>query len=521
MTKKVNLIVAVDTYNGFSLNDEIPWGVLKPDIKRFYHLTKNTTVIMGRKTWESLVRSNVAPLKNRMNYVISRNPDNFSVEAVFFTNLTEAINNAPTDTVFLIGGQEIYHEAIEKNIWNTIYITRIFAYYECDRYISLPVLQNGIVKYLEDESFDSESRLSYCYETYVKCEIHALEPFYTFSQLPSTVCFKTNQEETQYLKILEQLLNAPKRKTRNGTTRSIFSPPPMEFDLSDGSFPVLTTKRIWIKGVFEELIWFLSGSTNSKELEAKGINIWKGNSSREFLDSRGLQHFPEGEIGETYGALFRNWGNSIDQVTELINKIKNNPTDRRLIINLFKPDSIEKCALPPCLCWYQFYCESTSTNEVSTSNSQLSEGMSEGVKPPSDRVRGLEANSERNTREASEKQNSEKENNFLDLFIHIRSSDFCLGCPWNILTGAFMLILIAKVTNRKPRRLIVNLGDTHIYEEHVELFRIQLTRQPKEFPTIKIDKELNTLDDILNLKFEEIKINNYNPFPSIKAEMVA
>lgn len=453
----IKLICAIDNNNGIGKNNNIPWN-LKQDLKHFAELTKGHNVIMGRKTWESLHN----PLSHRNNYIITSNntisSDNTSV--FFKKSIQDAISqckkNSPNNDIFIIGGEKIFEEVLNKGLHSQIYLTRIYKKFDCDTFFPNINYKNNKLIYESDIYEDNNTNYQYLiYENII-----------------------INQEEQNYLDLLHNVIyKGKKRYTRNGNVRSIFQPPQLEFDLTDGKFPALTSKKMWIKGILLELQWFLSGSTNSNDLNSKGCKIWNGNTSREFLDKRGLTHFNVGEIGETYGFLFRKFGadyyNSnkqcgFDQVQSVIDKIRHNPDDRRLIINLFKPDALNNCALPPCLCWYQFYVD----------------------------------------------------DNDIDLYMYIRSSDICLGLPWNILTGALMNNLIANVCNKKPRRLIIGLGDVHIYEQHIDIFEKQLHRKLKKFPTLNINKKLKTIDDIINLNYNDITINNYDAHPTIIADMI-
>ena len=254
-----------------------------------------------------------------------------------------------------------------------------------------------------------------------------------------------------------------------------------EYDLKDG-FPALTTKRIFLRGVFEELMMYLRGQTDNSVLQEKGINIWDGNTTREFLDSRGLTEYPVGDMGETYGFNFRHFGgeyvtcresytdnNGFDQLSYVIDLIKNNPSSRRILINLWNSNTLHRAALPSCLCQYQFY-----------------------------------VNSER------------KE---LDLQIYIRSSDFFLANNWNTCTGAFFVHMICNLEgiDLTPGRVVVVTGDTHLYLTHLEGVDENLTRIPRPLPILNVlgGKRKN----IEEFNWEDMELIGYYPQKNIKAEM--
>lgn len=286
-------------------------------------------------------------------------------------------------------------------------------------------------------------------------------------------------EEYKYLHLLERILDEGVVKgDRTGTgTKSIFGTQ-LSFDLSN-SFPVLTTKKVFWKGVVEELLWFIRGETDSKKLEAKGVNIWKGNTSREFLDKKGLD-YPEGEIGPGYGFQWRWWGSNykdslgvhkykcgINQLGNVINTLKTNPNDRRMIVSAWNVAEIDKMALPPCHLLYQF---------------DVADGK-------------------------------------LNCQWYQRSVDSFLGLPFNISSYALLTCLVAKVVGLQPGKLTFAGGDTHIYLNHIEQCKEQISRVPFAFPKLNIKKDIKTLEDIENLSLEDLELVNYKSHATIKADM--
>lgn len=249
----------------------------------------------------------------------------------------------------------------------------------------------------------------------------------------------------------------------------------MRFNLRD-QIPLLTTKRVFWRAVAEELLWFIKGSTDAKLLQEKNIRIWDGNSTREFLDASGFQHRQVGDLGPVYGFQWRHYGaeydtcnsdysgKGIDQLKEIIERIKTNPTDRRIIMTAWNPIQIPEMALPPCHCLAQFY----------VANGELS------------------------------------------CQLYQRSADMGLGVPFNIASYALLTYMIAHITNLKPGDFIHTLGDTHVYLNHVEPLKEQLTRQPRPFPQLKIKRQITEIDDF---KFEDFEVIGYDPYPTIKMEM--
>ena len=299
---------------------------------------------------------------------------------------------------------------------------------------------------------------------------------------------ETNQEELNYLRMLWTILNKGSERTdRTGVgTYGIFGTQ-LRFSLQNNVVPMLTTKKMFSKGIIEELLFFLRGETDTKKLEAKGVNIWKGNTTREFLDQRGLEDLSDGDMGKGYGFQWRNFGGKItsnkfnanrpppmnryadgvDQLEQVLNTLKTNPTDRRIIISAWNPKQIPEMALPPCHCFCQFYAD----------------------------------------------------NNKLSCQFYMRSVDSFLGLPFNILSYAILTRIIAQTVNMEAEELIFIGGDTHIYKNHVQAVLSQITRNPFEFPTMIIKKSLKSLEDIEKLSLNDFEFQNYQSHPAIKAEM--
>ena len=257
-----------------------------------------------------------------------------------------------------------------------------------------------------------------------------------------------------YLKLLQHILDHGVAKSdRTGTgTLSVFGYQ-MRFDLSEG-FPLLTTKRVHVKSVIHELLWFLKGETNIAYLKENGVSIWD-----EWADERG-------ELGPVYGSQWRSWptqdGSTIDQIGNLIEMLRSNPDSRRLIVNAWNVGEIEKMALPPCHALFQFY---------------VADGK-------------------------------------LSCQLYQRSADVFLGVPFNIASYSLLTMMIAQVVGLEPGDFVHTFGDVHIYDNHREQVQLQLTREPRPLPRMKINPEV---DDIFQFKFEDFELVDYDPHPRISA----
>ena len=258
----------------------------------------------------------------------------------------------------------------------------------------------------------------------------------------------------EYLTLLEHVkLNGQKKEDRTGTgTLSVFGYQ-MRFNLNDG-FPLLTTKKVHLKSVIYELLWFLSGDTNIKYLKDNNVSIWD-----EWADENG-------NLGPVYGHQWRSWptseGKEIDQISNLITQIKKNPDSRRLIVSAWNVGEINKMKLPPCHCFFQFY---------------VADGR-------------------------------------LSCQLYQRSADIFLGVPFNIASYALLTQMIAHVCDLKNGEFIHTLGDAHIYMNHIDQVNEQLSRKPKKLPKIKINPSVK---DIFNFKYEDFSLEEYDPYPLIKA----
>jgi dihydrofolate reductase/thymidylate synthase len=275
------------------------------------------------------------------------------------------------------------------------------------------------------------------------------------------------------------LNNSVERKSRNSVVKSTFFKN-MTFDIRNG-FPLLTTKKMFFRGIVEELLFFIRGQTDSNILESKGVNIWKGNTSREFLDSLNLRGRKEGIMGPLYGYQWRYFNSKydettgkplekgIDQFQNVIDCIKNNPESRRILMTDFNPEQANEGVLYPChSIILQFYVDG----------------------------------------------------DMLDMSCYYRSQDLFLGVPFNIASSALLLCIVSKICNKTPRYLHICMGDVHIYEHHYEQVKIQCDRQAYVFPTLKI-KNISSIEEAENLTYKDFILENYRSHPIIKAEMIA
>jgi thymidylate synthase len=259
-----------------------------------------------------------------------------------------------------------------------------------------------------------------------------------------------------YHDLLKHVLeHGHKKEDRTGTgTISVFGYQ-MRFNLDEG-FPLLTTKKVHLKSIIHELLWFLQGSTNIAYLKEHGVRIWD-----EWADD-------EGNLGPVYGYQWRNWpkpnGESIDQIAQVVESIKKNPDSRRLIVSAWNVADVEKMKLPPCHAFFQFY---------------VADGR-------------------------------------LSCQLYQRSADIFLGVPFNIASYALLTMMVAQVCNLKLGDFVHTLGDAHIYSNHLEQVQEQLSRTPKSLPTMHINPEVK---DIFSFKFEDFTLTDYDPYPAIKAEV--
>jgi len=378
-------------------------------------------------------------------------------------------NKYPRQTWWILCDYEMQHKLIINGIITDVYLVRSFIH------------TSHLGKF--------DIRLS-------KFDFNLVSIAPDFDNINYSIChyFRRNHEESILLAAMHEVISTGFiRPNRTGvSTRSIFG---KQFEYmmverinpdtgkSSYRFPMLTTKKMFVRGVFAELQWFLNGDTDSKILEAQGVNIWKGNSSTEYLNNNGLGKYREGECGPIYGHQWRSWsapyvigktqyrGEGIDQVQRCIDSLKKDPFGRRHIISGWNVDQLDDMALPPCHLLYQFLAHED--------HGQI----------------------------------------YLTLSMYQRSADMFLGVPFNVCSMGMFLMMMAHTLGYKPYKIVHSIGDLHIYETHVDAVNKQLDRAPCMFPYISISCEPK--ENLEDYSYSEINIEGYSSHPSIKADMVA
>jgi len=453
-----NIILATDNNSGIGKNNSIPWNIPE-DMELFKSLTSsicgiNKVVIMGYNTMKSLKNGY---LKNRINIIITSKVIQKNIENIYYvSNLNEALSTAyslvgkDSSRVWVIGGAILYATAINHPDLYLIYHSLIDNNYDCDVKFVLP-----------EVNIISTNKLN---------------------NFTLNVCSIKDTAEYQYLKLLNEVLEyGDERKTRNGIVHSLFGKE-LSFNVSN-NFPLLTTKKMFMKGIIEELLFFIRGETDTNKLMEQGINIWKGNTTKEFLDKLGL-NYKEGMMGPMYGYQWRFFGKKyynnnyhlddcndeyVDQFKNIIETLKKDPNSRRLIMTDFNPMMVDEGVLYPCHSLIiQFYVN----------------------------------------------------NNKLSIKMYQRSADLFLGLPFNIASTSLLLYIVAKLVGMEPDNVHISLGDCHIYDVHINQVKEQVKRQPMKFPKIIIP-EFNILEDVEQANYKDFLLQDYNCHPAIKAEMVA
>lgn len=432
----------------------IPWAIPE-DMKRFARLTKGggkNAVIMGRKTWESLPRR-MQPLPGRRNIILSRSQSEFA-GAESAPDLDAALRLCVgNEKVFVIGGSRPYMEALHRGC-DVLHITHVHNLFPCDTFFPRVEAYGYVPVRWSQKMMSGETR--YSFVTYEKT---------------------VNPEEQQYLSIVQDILltgEVSPNRTGVDTLRKFGST--MRFSLEGGTVPFFTTKRVPWKTVLRELLWFVSGCTDASILQSQNVHIWDGNASREFLDGRGLTANREGDLGPVYGFQWRHWGapygtcddsydgQGVDQLVQIIETIKADPTNRRLIMSAWNVGDLERMALPPCHCFAQFY---------------VSEGK-------------------------------------LSCQMYQRSADMGLGVPFNVASYSILTHMVAHVCGLEAGEFIHVLGDTHVYVNHTSALETQLQRSPRPFPRLRIVGDHQSIDSFVENDFV---LECYDPHGRIPMEM--
>lgn len=484
---KFSIIAAVHGATlGIGRENKLAWFI-REDMKFFTNTTtetnyqdKQNVVLMGRNTWQSIEEKH-RPLNNRINVVISKTltledvPSNVYVCPTFDLAMEYCdLRQDEIDKVFVIGGEMVYNDAIIHKDCLRLYLTKVRT---------LRISEN-------DEHFDTFfPRYKYMFDLYHQSDEKKTNEYaYTFqvwikqSRIRRCLTATWSEADYEYFRLIEHVFqNGQVRDDRTGTgTISTFGYE-MKFNLENQIIPLLSTKRVYWHGVVAELLWFLRGQTDAKILMDQKVNIWKGNGTREYLDSIGLTHYREYDLGKVYGFQWRHHGaeyktcdtdytgQGVDQIQQIIETIKTNPTSRRIILCAWNPSDLKEMALPPCHVMCQFY--------VHTETKQLSCKM------------------------------------------YQRSGDVGLGVPFNIASYSLLTHIIAKLCGLTAKYFIHTLGDVHIYKTHIQALQKQLRRTvPMDsHPTLQLrfDAEKN-IDDIVE---EDIVLKNYHPLHTLSMKM--
>ena len=529
----VNIIVAVANYyaeKGYAIgkNGGIPWSCPQ-DMKWFKDTTIGHAVIMGRKTFDSLKK----PLKDRINIVITSKDIVTNSEEKVYTvkSVEEAISLAKSLTmndIFIIGGASIYKYALEHDLVDKIYIDYLSEFVE-DADAFFPLFQNNYSWEEVGETVEILKGKAYAKE-YVKLR------------------GENNNVDKQYLDLVNEVIEYGEvKKTRAGKTRSLFGKQ-LRFNLKDG-LPMLTTKKMFTKGVLHELLWFIKGDTNIKYLVDNGVHIWDDDAYRyyrdvicnkykditsllkdgepyskdEFLEKvkEGLtfivdnnisDYYRFGDLNKVYGYQWTNW-NGHNQIEEVIETLKKNPNDRRMIISAWNVGDIPDMALPPCHFCCQFYTKKMT--EVERWNyfetHMLKEDNEEGrynlyVSRGENYLKGSLVSYLDRMNVPSRK---------LSCMWHQRSVDILLGLPFNIMSYAVFTHMIAQCVNMDVDELIFDGGDVHVYENQIETYlSTQKLNHPKLYslPTLVLNKDIKNISDFT---YDDIKIEGYQSYSKI------
>ena len=479
----IKLCVCVDKNGGISKNGEIPWEI-KEDTNFFVDQINNPNIqnkkliVVGRNTYQTVMNFKDCDflvisstfISDKNNVKVIKNLNNIKNELYTTYN---------THDIYVLGGKQIYDYFI-YSLYNIDYIvSKINHDYNCDNILNnFNMIFEIYIDHLPSKTFtlkDSKNNIDVDITFYSK-------------HFNDSKNLQNNDEQT-YLNLLENvLINGDRRKTRNGYTRSLFGKT-LEFSLD--KFPLLTTKKMFLKGIFEELMFFIKGETDSNKLSNNGVKIWEGNTTRDFLDNMGFYDRQPGDMGPMYGFQWRHFnanytdcntnydGMGFDQLKYCLDLLKTVPTSRRIIMTTYNPAQAFEGVLFPCHgITIMFYCNPINKNTYS-----------------------------------------------LDVMMTQRSCDLFLGVPFNIASYALFVYLICDHINNLniihkyiPGKLIMNLGDVHIYEEHLTQAIRQILRKPLEFPDLDIKKKINNIEEYL---FDDIDLINYKSYAGIIAKMIA
>lgn len=462
--KKIKLIIAISDDNVIGSEkpingSSIPWKI-SSDMKKFKELTVGNTVVMGRKTWETIPKK-FRPLPGRENVVLTRQLNYVAEGAIVMHSISDVLDywKNKSNDLWIMGGKEIYN--LFKEHVDEMHITRIHANLYNSTMVTAPNLEmngDGIPKGFFKayfEAFEQNEKNEYDAHYFVfkkKLDENDLDSLRqrAISSIPSEPI------DGPYEELLRDILvNGTAKLDRTGTgTISVFGRQ-IRWDLSKG-FPICTTKKVHLKSIIYELLWFIKGSTNIKYLNDNGVRIWN-----EWADSNG-------ELGPVYGKQWRSWpdykGGTIDQLQEVIDTLRENPDSRRIIVSAWNVADIPNMNLPPCHALFQFY----------VANGKLS------------------------------------------CQLYQRSADVFLGVPFNITSYALFTMMVAQVCGLELGEFIHTFGDVHIYANHIDQVVTQINRKPYPFPTMKINPNVTDINDF---RFEDFQLVGYQAHSHIKGDV--
>lgn len=428
----INVIAAVGPKWEIGVEGRLPWPRHDADMRHFQKTTMGHIIIMGRATFESIGSK---PLSGRRNIIVSVSMSRQEHEDYeVYSNMADAFDACRDDDrlVFVIGGESVFRYALP--FARKVYLTQMprHSVEKADRFMPCSGLIDGMELFSGTQGDTGEVY---------------------------NVLYARSEHDSTYLDLLEFVLwSGEKRLDRTGTgTLSVFGARG-EYDLRDG-FPLITTKRVFWRGVVAELLWMIKGSTSAKDLADQGVNIWN-----EWADEYG-------ELGPVYGKQWRAWsdgfGGTIDQLKQVIDSIKTNPYSRRHIVSAWNVADLEGMALPPCHMMYQFYVSNDG---------------------------------------------------YLDLQLYQRSADLFLGVPFNIASYSLLLMIVARLTGLQARWFTHVIGDAHVYLNHVDQVKEQLERTPRWAPKVHVDFSLEgaSIDDVNE---SHIHLTEYEPHSVIKGEI--
>ncbi len=500
------LVFAATRGGGIGKDGKLPWPRLKADMAQFRTLTlpppeKISVVVYGSRTWSLDLQRK--PLPKRVNVVLSsqsREALGVPEDVVVCTSLDAALTCAqaiPTlHGVYVIGGAKVYEEAQHHPACTTVYMTEIlFPAFACDTFFTVDPALFVLDSCSPIHNQEGTPTIHFQYMEYKrKTSVEVKAAVCTAAFLPSLPLpveapvevkapLQKRLAEYQYLDLVRDIIATGTQKTdRTGVgTLSKFGCV-AKYSLRDDVMPLLTTKRVFWRGVVEELIWLIKGKTGAKDLQAKGVKIWDSNGTKAFLESIGQGDREEFDLGPIYGHQWRFFGapyvdchtdykgQGIDQLAEIIQLIKKSPDSRRILMSAWNPMDLKRMALPPCHVICQFY-----------------------VRPMTD---GLPAE--------------------LDCVMYQRSCDLGLGVPFNIASYALLTRMIAHVCGLRAGEFTHMMGDTHVYLTHVEPLTEQVARTPTPFPTMHIKRSVANIDDFT---FDDFELIGYKPQADIKMAM--